>query len=103
MDRDIVGSDFNDIKPTQTAINPEKVQEYIKRLRAGEKLPPIEVIDIPGKGRYIVEGHHRYVASQQMGIPIEIIVIEGAGPVGMPNWEDVQWREYIDESQFWDD
>ena len=101
--RDIVGSDFNDIKPTQTAINPEKVQEYIKRLRAGEKLPPIEVIDIPGKGRYIVEGHHRYVASQQTGIPIEIIVIEGAGPVGMPNWEDVQWREYVDESQFWDD
>ena len=78
--RDIAGSGSNDIKPTHS----EKVQEYIKRLKAGEKSPPIEVVDIPSKGRHIIEGHHRYVASQQSGIPVEIIVVEGSGPVSVP-------------------
>lgn len=62
----------------------KKSKNNIKRLKAGEKLPPIEMVDIPGKGRYIIEGHHRYVASQQSGIPVEIIVVEGSGPVSVP-------------------
>jgi len=42
--------------------------EYSRRLQAGERLDPIEVIEIPDRGRFIIDGHHRYVASHQSGI-----------------------------------
>ena len=51
-------------------------------------------MNVPGKGKYIVEGHHRYVASQQTGIPVKIVEVEGAGPVGMPNWSETEWLEW---------
>ncbi|CUU50367.1 ParB N-terminal domain-containing protein [Clostridium beijerinckii] len=98
--KQIVGTDFNDIRPTQDVVNREKVDEYIQRLRAGEILEPAEVVDIPGKGKYLVEGHHRFVASQESGIPIDIKVKIGNGPVGMPDWSYVEWKEYISEEQF---
>ncbi|MDL2274478.1 ParB/RepB/Spo0J family partition protein [Oscillospiraceae bacterium OttesenSCG-928-G22] len=98
---EIVGTNHNIIRPTQDAINPQKVAEYIKRLQAGEELAPVQVIEVPGKGIYIINGHHRYVASIQTGIPVEVQVMPGQGPVGMPDWTGVQWRDYISESQFW--
>nr|WP_243182915.1 RHS repeat-associated core domain-containing protein [Anaerosolibacter carboniphilus] len=101
--RDIVGSTFNDIKPTQDIVNPEKVLEYANKLKTGQYIEPIEVVEIPGKGRYIVEGHHRYAASQQTGIPVEIKVRQGNGPTGLPDWSEVRWKNYINEDQFWGD
>ena len=99
----IVGSNYDKIKPTQDIVNSKKVEEYAKRLRAGEKIPPVQVIEVPGKGQYIINGHHRYVASLQTGIPVEIKVVQNQGPIGMPDWSGVQWKEYISEEQFWDD
>jgi RHS repeat-associated protein len=101
--KDIVGSTFNDIKPTQDMVNPEKVAEYVNKLKSGEYVEPIEVVETPGKGKYIVEGHHRYVASQQTGIPVEIKIRQGNGPTGLPDWSEVQWKQYINEDQFWGD
>ena len=98
---EIVGTNYNKVRPTQEFVNPQKIEDYSNRLKAGEKLSPVEVINIPGKGMYIVEGHHRYVASQRTGIPIEIIVVESQGPIGLPDWSEVHWKEYIDEDQFW--
>ena len=99
--RNIVGTNHNAIRPTQDVVNPQRVSDYARRLQAGERLPAIEVVEVPGRGRYIIEGHHRYVASQQTGIPIEIRTVQGTGPTGMPDWSSVQWRTYISESQFW--
>ena len=101
--KQIVGTDFNEIRPTQDIVNRAKVDEYIQRLKAGEKLEPIEVVDVPGKGKYIVEGHHRFVASQESGIPVDIKVTTGNGPTGMKDWSMVEWKEYISEDQFWGD
>ncbi|WP_159519050.1 ParB N-terminal domain-containing protein [Erysipelothrix urinaevulpis] len=84
-------------------MNPDKVNEYANKLMDGEKLPPIEVYEVDGKGLFISEGHHRYVASQQTGIPVDIRVLPGGGPVGLPNWLEVQWKNYISEGQFWGD
>jgi len=98
---DIVGTNHNAIKPTQDIVNPQKVADYVKRLQAGEKLKSVKAVNISGKGIYITNGHHRYVASQRAGIPVDIKIVKGQGPVGMPNWNDVQWKEYISESQFW--
>lgn len=92
--KNIVGTDFNEIKPTQTEINPQKVQSYADKLQAGENVKPIEVVNVNGKGKYIIEGHHRYVASQQTGIPVEVIETQGDGPIGMPNWSLTEWLEW---------
>jgi RHS repeat-associated protein len=92
--RNIVGTDFNEIKPTQTEINPQKVQSYADKLKAGENVKPIEVVNVKGKGKYIVEGHHRYVTSQQTGIPVEVIETQGNGPIGMPDWSLTEWLDW---------
>lgn len=56
-----------------------------------------------GKGKDIINGTHRYVASQQTGIPVEIQVTQGSGPIGLSDWSEVRWKEYINEDQFWGD
>lgn len=76
---------------------------YADKLKAGEAVEPIKVVNVSGKGQYIVEGHHRYVASQQTGIQIKVQVVEGQGPIGMNDWSQVQWKQYINEDQFWGD
>ena len=60
------------------------------QLIAGEKLPTIDAINVPGKGIYILDGHHRYVASQLTGIPVDMSVTTQPGPVGLPNWSSVE-------------
>ncbi|SDP30567.1 ParB-like nuclease domain-containing protein, partial [Paenibacillus sp. yr247] len=101
--QNIVGTTHNEIRPTQDYVNPEKVDEYANKLSNGEPVEPIEVYDAPDGGRYISEGHHRYVASQETGIPVEMNVKEGGGPIGHPDWSEVQWKEYVNEDQFWGD
>lgn len=83
-------------------VNPEKVAEYAEKLKAGQYVEPIEIYEVPGKGYYISECHHRYVASQQTGIEVDVIIRQGGGPTGLPDWSDVEWKEFINEDQFWD-
>lgn len=101
--KNIVGTAFSEVRPTQEFVNPEKVAEYAKKLQAGEKVSPVEIVDIEGKGKCLTEGHHRYVASQQTGIPVDEVGKKGSGPVGLPDWLEVTWKKYIDEDQFWGD
>lgn len=98
--KDIVGTTHNSTRPTQDSVNPEKVQEYATKLQNGEKVDPIEVYDT-GNARYLQEGHHQYVASQMTGIPVEVRVQKGGGPVGFPNWSEVQWKDYVTEDEWW--
>jgi hypothetical protein len=99
----IVGTKHNAIKPTQDMVNREKVENYISKLREGEKIDPIEIVDVEGKGKFITEGHHRYVASKESGLPVDIKIKKDSGPTGMPDWSYVEWKEYISEEQFWGD
>jgi hypothetical protein len=102
--RNIVGSTFSEIKPTQEIVNWEKVDDYVRKLNAGEQLPAIDVYQVAGKeGWFIEEGHHRYIASQIANKPVPINYKSTSGPAGMSNWQGVTWKQYIDEGQFWDD
>ena len=75
--------------PTQDWLNWDKVNEYIQRLNDGETLEPIEVIFNPQKNKtYILDGHHKYVASEITGIPVK--EIQTTGPVvGADSWKIV--------------
>ena len=97
----IVGTEFCKIKPTQLIINRERVNFYKSKLLSGEKIQPIEVCEIEGKGVFITEGHHRFVASKETGISVDIIKKKSHGPVGFPSWKDVEWKIYENEEQFW--
>jgi len=52
----------SDLKTTQGAISKPAVQNYVRRLEAGEVAPAIKV-----DGRVIVDGNHRYVAGRLVG------------------------------------
>jgi RHS repeat-associated protein len=95
--RDIVGTDYSDVRPTQSNVNRAKVDEYKQKLINGEEV----VYDVAGKGRFIEEGHHRFIASQETGISVKVTVKKGSGPSGLPNWSEVHWMIFNNEDQFW--
>ncbi len=98
----IVGSSYDKVRPTQDIINPDKVEEYVNKLNSGVTIDPIEIMEVAGKGKFIIEGHHRYVASIKTGIPVDVVFSKGK-TVGLPDWNDVEWKEFITDDQFWND
>jgi ParB-like chromosome segregation protein Spo0J len=92
---DIVGKvGHTGLRPTQLSVDRSIVERYAAQLRAGQKLDPIHAVEVPSGQRYIIEGHHRYVASQQTGIPVEVVTKQGAGPVGF-DWKDVIYETFV--------
>jgi len=87
--KNIVGTNFNAVRPTQDWINMSQVNSYVAKLKAGQTVRPIDVVHVQGRGFYIIDGHHRFVASQMTGIPINANVTTGAGPIGLPDWSSV--------------
>jgi hypothetical protein len=94
---EIVGNSHEALRPTQDWINPAKVDEYAASLRAGENVPPVEVQRLPNGKEYILDGHHRYVASMRTGILVDRTVTEGPGPVGLPDWSKVNYENWFEE------
>lgn len=91
---DIVGTTHNLIRPTQDAIHPGKVDDYVQQLQNGGKVPPVETVRLPDGRQFILDGHHRYVASLKTGIPVDINVMEAPGPVGYPNWSETYYSPF---------
>jgi ParB-like nuclease domain len=88
---DIVGAGHNAVRPTQDWIYPGTVDDYAARLRAGESVSPIEVQRLADGSEYILDGHHRYVASQLTGVPVPKVVARDVWDVGFPDWSDVSY------------
>ncbi|KPV61163.1 hypothetical protein QJ48_01430 [Paenibacillus sp. A3] len=99
----IVGSKYNEIRPTQENINPEKVEQYAQMLLKGQEVPAIVVYKGTDGNTYLEEGHHRFVASKLTNISVPIIERATSGPSGLKDWSEVQWKKYINEDQFWGD
>ena len=85
----IIGTNHNAIRPTQDWINMNQVNHYATRFRMGQPVNAIDAIRVPGRGVYILDGHHRYVASNITGIPLRINIRNSAGPIGWPDWSSV--------------
>lgn len=84
--KNIVGTKHSKLKPTQSEVRINIVERYVKQIKTGIPLKPIEVYKVKGKGVFIMEGHHRYVASKLMGKKIKITYLPHGGPVGRPDW-----------------
>src|SRR5690606_22489183 len=74
---DIVGSTHRVLRPTQDWIDMSAVDDYVAQLRAGRAVAPIEVQVLPDGRAFILDGHHRYVASQRIGVPVPSVVTVG--------------------------
>ncbi len=73
----------------------------IKRnMEAGEVLPPIKVYRV-GSEHYILDGHHRVVAGQQVGrkfFDAEVIELSFAGKKQDPDYSDCPRREFTEKT-----
>jgi hypothetical protein len=58
---------------------------------AGERLPAIEVERMADGTQVILDGHHRHVASQITGIPVDRTCVKYGFNVGEPNWLGVSY------------
>jgi RHS repeat-associated protein len=82
----IVGTNYSKFRPTQDLINPDIVEHYVLKLKQGDKIPAIEVVELPDGRRFILDGHHRHVAENLSGKSIPKNIVKNGGPVGMPDW-----------------
>lgn len=88
---DIVGTSHNALRPSQDWIDKSAVDSYVSRIRGGEKLPAIDVERMADGAEVILDGHHRYVASQIAGVSIEKNYVSYGFDVGLPNWLGVSY------------
>lgn len=91
---DIIHNEKDDYCPccTQkpTEIIDKKVYEIANTLNSGQKVPPIKIA-IKNKKIFIIDGHHRYLASILTGkrIAKEIINVNYIDAVEQYSWQDI--------------
>jgi RHS repeat-associated protein len=98
--KNIVGTNHASIKPLQRELKRSRVEYYRAKIRKGESVAPINVVEVERFGRYIDNGHHRYAAYKLEGysdanIPMKIEYV-GMDPfrTGYKNWKKVR---YVDD------
>lgn len=73
--------------------DPEHVQEFVAKIRAGKKLKPVILVKTPkGDQLQLVDGHHRYLAAAELGAPVRAfigVVDKNHGP-----WESMHRQQY---------
>lgn len=89
--KNIVGTSFDDVLPTQDWINPTQIAKYKNTIRNGGEVKPILGYMQNGK-IFIEDGHHRFAAYLELGIEPNIIVHGRGGPVGLSSWESVEFE-----------
>ncbi|KAA2261409.1 hypothetical protein F0L68_16590 [Solihabitans fulvus] len=109
------GSGYHDVRPGQNSVSPHPVQSYLDKWKTN---PPTEQNPVtitvhrppdvqppnpnlpPGRVALFGDGHHRYVAAMQAGVPIRLELAGGMVPNRLPNqypsWQDVQWHHAPD-------
>jgi hypothetical protein len=57
------------------APDPVRVREFAAKLEAGKKLKPVILVKTPSSDQVqLVDGHHRYLAAAELGVPIRAYV-----------------------------
>lgn len=90
---EIIGASVGDFKgpqPTQLTVDPLVVGQYAAKIIAGEPVAAIEVVLLPDGREFITEGHHRFVAGELAGSPVDRKVFPNNGPAGF-NWSATRY------------
>ncbi|PIN73309.1 hypothetical protein COV20_03705 [Candidatus Woesearchaeota archaeon CG10_big_fil_rev_8_21_14_0_10_45_16] len=98
--KEVVGTDFRVIRPTQDVIDPGKVDQYFNQIIQGEDTLPIEFaieesMDGVGVKRWILDGHHRFVAYERAGFSFDempYIFGEDYNSKVYNSWKDVKFE-----------
>ena len=90
--QNIVGSNFDEVLPTQDWINPLQVDHYKKIIQAGEEVPAVRAYR-QGDKIYIEDGHHRFAAYKELGVEPKMTISEKGGPIGYPNWSSTTYQK----------
>jgi len=62
---------FNPDMQWMDRVDPNHVSDFVKLIRAGKKLKPVIAVKTPGAGKpRLVDGHHRYKADLDEGLPL---------------------------------
>jgi len=91
---DLTGLPVPELKgpqPTQLHVDPNIVRNYAQTLLAGGSVPPIDIVRLPDGREFITEGHHRFVAGELTGKPVERKMYPDRGPVGV-SWSEVSFK-----------
>lgn len=87
--REIIGTNYDEIRPSQDWINREKVEEYKEIILSGKDTDPIDVYTYNGN-KYIEDGHHRFVAYKELDVKPNIYEHSFGGPQGLKSWKHVE-------------
>lgn len=82
----VVGSTYSTINPSQECVDRSYVERFINMLKSGIQPDPIEIWFF-NNGIWIIDGHHRFVASMMSGIQIRAVVIGDSDRDTPPNSE----------------
>ena len=55
--------------------DPNHVEDFAKQIRKGKKVKPVVMVKTPGNPKpQLVDGHHRYLAAKQEGVPVRAYI-----------------------------
>ena len=99
--KDIVGSKHASIKPMQTKIDPQKVANFREIIRGEKDVGYIDIFDNEGYGKFIDDGHHRYVAYKLEGypdskIPMNVDFTKDPYRIGFKDWSRTKYERGIE-------
>ena len=61
--------------PWMDGADPDHVQDFVKRIKAGKKLKPVILVKTPKADKLkLVDGHHRWLASAEMEQPVRAFI-----------------------------
>ncbi len=96
--QDIVGSKYNLIKPSQSEIRSSIVDEYVLKILNKKPIDNIQIISNEEYGKFIDDGHHRFVAYKKLGytnseIPMDITYDNDPMRIGKRDWSKTKYVE----------
>lgn len=85
--------DFDDVESWDANTDDAKVAKFAQRIRAG-KMKPVVLVQVPGDDRMkVIDGHHRVLAYQRLGKPVQAWVGKVGAKVGP--WTQMHSKQHV--------
>jgi HK97 family phage portal protein len=75
------------------AADPNHVADFVAEIRAGKKLKPVLLVKTPSDPQLkLIDGHHRYLADEQMALPVRAWI--GTTATDHGDWETMHEHQF---------